>query len=396
MKPRIFLHRVARRLLWELDERDFFNRAQLTASKLRQAGAKIGPCGFAAFPLDIDGPVHLLEAGQWVGWGEDIIVLTRDLTPVPYLGLRREAPVRLVEFVDVGQGSILTAGVTIGPRAVVSGGTVVLEDVPPDCIAIGNPARSSPVYRRWYLSRLQDIRARPHLYTEQAVFTREAPPWPDAPREGIHITRDLEKGPDMSGVRRRLRRLLDWAAEQLRETDEQVLSDERIRILRKAGTRVGEGCHVADSAWIDPRPGMVEIGNSCIIGKRVIIFAHDGFAQEFTGFVRVAPVKILDGCVLEPGVIVQPGVTIGPGSIVRAGALVNRDVPPYTVVAGSPAKPVMSTQAYIRQLEADRQAHPERYLPDARAGRFSLPPEEPAAAPNSHEAPPSETAPSRS
>jgi chloramphenicol O-acetyltransferase type B len=35
---------------------------------------------------------------------------------------------------------------------------------------------------------------------------------------------------------------------------------------------------------------------------------------------------------------IMPGVTIGEGAVVAAGAVVTKDVPPYAVVAGSPAK----------------------------------------------------------
>lgn len=40
------------------------------------------------------------------------------------------------------------------------------------------------------------------------------------------------------------------------------------------------------------------------------------------------------------GAVVLPGVTIGTGAVVGAGAVVSRDVPPYTVVAGVPARPI--------------------------------------------------------
>jgi acetyltransferase-like isoleucine patch superfamily enzyme len=38
--------------------------------------------------------------------------------------------------------------------------------------------------------------------------------------------------------------------------------------------------------------------------------------------------------------IILPGVTIGEGAVVAAGAVVSRDVPPYTVVAGNPARAI--------------------------------------------------------
>ncbi|MEM5663830.1 CatB-related O-acetyltransferase [Bacillus toyonensis] len=39
-------------------------------------------------------------------------------------------------------------------------------------------------------------------------------------------------------------------------------------------------------------------------------------------------------------VIILQGVTIGDGAIIAAGAVVNKDVPPYTIVGGVPAKPI--------------------------------------------------------
>lgn len=38
--------------------------------------------------------------------------------------------------------------------------------------------------------------------------------------------------------------------------------------------------------------------------------------------------------------MIMPGVTIGEGAVVASGAIVTRDVDPYTIVAGNPAKPV--------------------------------------------------------
>jgi acetyltransferase-like isoleucine patch superfamily enzyme len=139
------------------------------------------------------------------------------------------------------------------------------------------------------------------------------------------------------------------------------------------GMSVGEGTFVSDDVWIDTRPGTVEIGNNCVIGRRVTILTHDGLLQPYVGRIRIEPVRVLDGSVLEPGCFIMPGVTIGPGAVVKAGAVVTRSVPPHTVVVGSPARRMMSTQEMVRQYELDRQQHPERYLEDSRTGRYPLP-----------------------
>ena len=51
-------------------------------------------------------------------------------------------------------------------------------------------------------------------------------------------------------------------------------------------------------------------------------------------------VQIENGAWIGEKVIILPGVTIGKKSIVAAGAVITRDVPPYTIVAGNPAKPI--------------------------------------------------------
>ncbi|GEM_PF-1277994 len=53
-----------------------------------------------------------------------------------------------------------------------------------------------------------------------------------------------------------------------------------------------------------------------------------------------APVTIGDHVWLATGVMVNPGVTIHDGVVVGAGAVVTRDLPPYTLCVGVPAKPI--------------------------------------------------------
>ncbi|MBY5993835.1 CatB-related O-acetyltransferase [Ferrimonas balearica] len=61
-----------------------------------------------------------------------------------------------------------------------------------------------------------------------------------------------------------------------------------------------------------------------------------------------------DGCWVGMRAMLMPGVTLGEGAVVAAGAIVTRDVPPYTLVGGNPARPIRTRfdEATIKALLA--------------------------------------------
>ena len=56
----------------------------------------------------------------------------------------------------------------------------------------------------------------------------------------------------------------------------------------------------------------------------------------------IKPVRVDDGADIGVNAVLLPGVTVGKGAIVGAGAVVTKDVPPYAIVAGVPAKVLRS------------------------------------------------------
>ena len=62
---------------------------------------------------------------------------------------------------------------------------------------------------------------------------------------------------------------------------------------------------------------------------------HAFFAER-----RAARVQVGNDCWIGHGAIILPGVSVGDGAVIAAGAVVSRDVPPYTVVGGVPARQI--------------------------------------------------------
>jgi len=110
-------------------------------------------------------------------------------------------------------------------------------------------------------------------------------------------------------------------------------------VRRPFGVTIGTGTSIGHGAVLDGRGGLT-IGNNVNLSSGVWIWTmeHDLNSPHFD--VRTAPVKIGDYVWLSCRTIILPGVTIGAGAVVAAGAVVTKDVEPYTVVGGIPAKKI--------------------------------------------------------
>lgn len=111
----------------------------------------------------------------------------------------------------------------------------------------------------------------------------------------------------------------------------------RAEFYRPEGIELGEHCTVGFSCFLDGRETIM-IGDSVNIGSCVSIYTrqHDIDSPDFAEI--GGPVRIGSHAYLGSHSIVLPGVTIGEGAVVAAGAVVTRDVAPYTLVAGVPAR----------------------------------------------------------
>jgi acetyltransferase-like isoleucine patch superfamily enzyme len=112
---------------------------------------------------------------------------------------------------------------------------------------------------------------------------------------------------------------------------------------------IGDNVHISSWSHITA-VNYVEIGNDALIGSKVLIsdHAHGTYSGKMQSDPRIPPMKrdLVSGgpVIVGPnvwigdGVVVLPGCIIGEGSIVGANSVVTSNIPPFTIVAGSPAR----------------------------------------------------------
>ena len=118
------------------------------------------------------------------------------------------------------------------------------------------------------------------------------------------------------------------------------------------GGPIGEGLTMGDNSNIGPYnyigcSGKITIGNNVMLAPRVSIYAENHVFEHPEILIRDQGVEkkeviIEDDCWIAANSILLAGVTIGKGSVVAAGSVVTENVPPYSVVAGVPAKWIKS------------------------------------------------------
>lgn len=115
---------------------------------------------------------------------------------------------------------------------------------------------------------------------------------------------------------------------------------------RLRGVKVGKGSHISRGAYLDDHnPELIEIGKGVFVTQGVMILCHQRDLSHYRPGMyvidcpfKVGRVVINDGAHIGIGAILMPGVTIGEGAVIGAGSVVTRDIPPYCVAVGSPAK----------------------------------------------------------
>ncbi|WP_081757560.1 CatB-related O-acetyltransferase [Roseomonas gilardii] len=115
----------------------------------------------------------------------------------------------------------------------------------------------------------------------------------------------------------------------------------------QSGVQLGRYCSVASGVWFGGRRHPVEALTTSLISYDRSSHLTRTFVSDL-GFekLRIVPTPdkhdpvLLHDVWIGANVMIQRGVTIGTGSIVATGSVVSRDVPPYTIVGGNPARKI--------------------------------------------------------
>lgn len=126
-----------------------------------------------------------------------------------------------------------------------------------------------------------------------------------------------------------------------------VRIDGRVKIEGGQGVMIGSYVHIATDCHLNIGGGKLIIKNHAGVssGAKIITGSNtmEGLSMSASSPVDMQVVE-RSQVVLEPyafvgvGAIILPGITIGCGAVVGAGAVVTRDVDPYAVVVGNPAR----------------------------------------------------------
>tara|TARA_B100000674_G_C37498531_1_gene759270 strand:+ start:77 stop:625 length:549 start_codon:yes stop_codon:yes gene_type:complete len=121
-------------------------------------------------------------------------------------------------------------------------------------------------------------------------------------------------------------------------------SPEKIKI--NSGSVIGYNCE------LDGRMG-IDIGKNVNISSDVKIYTlqHDYNSRDFCG--SGSPVIIEDYVWISVRCIILPGVKIGKGAVIAAGSVVTKDVEPYAVMGGIPAKKISERSKDLKYRPSD-------------------------------------------
>ncbi|MTB50035.1 DapH/DapD/GlmU-related protein [Lewinella sp. W8] len=150
----------------------------------------------------------------------------------------------------------------------------------------------------------------------------------------MELSRKLNKAANVDDIRTCLSKLIDREVDQSTVLFTPFFTNIGINISLGKRVFINHACSFLDL-------GGITIEDDVMIGPRVNITTENHGVEVATRKSMIpGAVVIKKNAWIGAGATILPGVTVGENSVVAAGAVVNRDVPPNTVVAGVPAREI--------------------------------------------------------
>lgn len=110
---------------------------------------------------------------------------------------------------------------------------------------------------------------------------------------------------------------------------------------RLKGINIGKRVEIGYMVLIDNRrPELITIEDDVTITTMCVVIAHDLSRRYNEGKEIIGNVLIKKGVFIGMNTVIMPGVTIGEGAVVAAGSVVTKDIEPFTVYGGVPARKI--------------------------------------------------------
>ena len=110
-----------------------------------------------------------------------------------------------------------------------------------------------------------------------------------------------------------------------------------VTLWRQHGAQIGENVTICTGKFDKGHAFLIKIGNNVTISDARLL-THDGSTKKMLGYSKCGRIEIGNDVFIGADSVILPNVKIGNRVIVGAGAIVTKDVPPYAVVGGIPAK----------------------------------------------------------
>lgn len=125
-----------------------------------------------------------------------------------------------------------------------------------------------------------------------------------------------------------------------RECGRQVNIEPKVIFTNLAKSEIGDYSGIGMCSIV----GTIKIGRDVMIGEELIAisknheFRNPRIPMRLQGYQEDKPIVIEDDVWIGSRVTILPGVRVGKGAIIGAGSVVTKEVLPYTIVAGNPAR----------------------------------------------------------